>query len=162
TGEGDNCNIYGWTATQADGTTLDVRCFDSTGAATNSPFTFTFTTQRQNNYPFAYAWVDDAQSASSVPNLTYQFDQGSTIKVQRSGVGRYTVAIPFSGYGPGGAAKVGAYGSNAWCAVANLRGATATEKVHVKCVDPAGHAVDSQFTITFMREADQLDQKTLD
>jgi len=161
TGEGDNCNVFGWTADQTAGTTLDVRCFDNTGAATNSPFTFTFTTQRQNNFPYAYAWVDDAQSATSVPNLTYQFDQGSTIKVRHPKVGRYTVSIPFSGYGPGGAAKVGAYGSNAWCAVVELVGTTPTERVRVKCVNPKGHAVDSQFTITFQRETDQLDQKTL-
>jgi hypothetical protein len=129
--------------------------------AISSPFLFSFTTQRQNNYPYAYALVDDAASASSIPNPVYQFDQGSTIKVSHNVTGLYTVSIPFAGYGPGGTASVTAYASDAWCAATNLIGVTSTEKVKVKCADPSGHATDSQFTVTFMRETDQLDQKTL-
>jgi hypothetical protein len=159
-GMSDNCNVFEWSASLS-GTTIDIRCFDELGDAIDAPFQFSFTTQRQNNFPFAYALVNDAVSATSTPSLAYQFDQGATITVVHPGTGVYTVRIPYAGYGPGGTAKVSGYGSNAWCSVVALVGKTPTERVRVKCLDPDGLKTDSQFTITFQRQSDQLDQKTL-
>jgi hypothetical protein len=160
TGMSSNCIVLGWTASQATGTVVDVRCYDYQANPVNDDFAFTFTSQRQNNFPYAYALVDDAWSTTSTPNLTYQFDQGSTITVKHTKLGVYTVNIPFSGYGPGGTAKATAYDQDASCEVVDLNGNSSTEKATVKCAGVAG-PVNTQFTITFLRGTDLLDQKTL-
>jgi hypothetical protein len=154
-----NCTIASWATDGTNGSALDVRCWDASGAPADGSFSWNFTTQRTATWPYGYAWVDNAASASSTPYLAYQYsDEGGTITVKHPSTGTYNVSFPNSGYGAGGTAKATAVGSSDWCETASLNGTTSTEKVKVKCFAVDGTPADTQFTITFMRETDQLDQ----
>jgi hypothetical protein len=102
---------------------------------------------------WGYVWANDATSASYTPSTQYQRNvTGALNTIERTGTGAYTVHFTKLGIYYGGTVDVTAYGSGSeTCKVQNWGPTLSDQKVHVRCYDAAGNAVDTQFTASFTR-----------
>jgi hypothetical protein len=98
-----------------------------------------------------YAWADQPMNASYIPSVQYSFNSsGGVIKVNKAGIGAYTVT--FAGIGGGGPAggnvQVTAYGNGSeTCKVVSWNSGGADFIVNVRCFAVGGGAVDSRFSV---------------
>jgi hypothetical protein len=131
---------------------VDVACFDSAGAAADSPFTVAFDTRF---VPAAgdggYVWANQAASASYTPSASYQYVEiggapsTDSITATRSSAGSYALTFPgLTSLDPSLALAV-AYGSTSeHCKVQSW----GLGIVAVRCYTAAGVAADSRFLLT--------------
>jgi hypothetical protein len=114
-GTGHHCNVLGYSVT-----TVDVRCYDSSGALSDSTYTVLVVL---NNYPLlssvaGYAWADQPTSASYTPNAAHSYNaRGGDIVVNRNAVGRYTMTFADL---TAGNVQVSPFGSSARCGVTSV------------------------------------------
>jgi hypothetical protein len=145
-----SCKVDYWGHHYAD-LEVHVRCFDSSGTPSDSAFTTTFARPGgPTSGRFAYVWADQASAAAYTPDARYSYNSGGGVNLlTRSGTGRYQVMLPGAG-GPGGSAKVTAWGPNSrTCKLAGFAASGSDELVDVACHTAAGVPADSRFTLTF-------------
>jgi hypothetical protein len=144
------CKVVSWT-----GDVVSVACFADAGNPADSQYTvlFLFPDSHASSH-FGFAWADQSANASYTPDPTYSYNAGGAgaITATRSGTGNYTITwsgISAVGSG-GGHIQVTAYGpGNAQC----RSDGWGSERAIVRCSDPTGAAVDSQYTILYWRPA---------
>ena len=138
-GTADFCASGGW-----GNSSLDVLCYDTTGAAADSEFTVSAvsTTNGQN---IAFAWADQPTTASYTPDTAYSYNPAGTIAVTRNATGNY--AVVFNGLNSGGGTvQVTAYAAGGInCYSDGWTGANFTATV--QCQNAGGTATDSDFVI---------------
>jgi hypothetical protein len=157
----EHCKVYSWNHVD-DEQHLNVRCFTSDGAPTDTRFTAAFSRESiQNSISYAYAWANQPSTASYTPSLTYQDGHESIecgsgdigdITVTRSGVGRYSVLIPYLATTDPNRSNVlvTAYGSGSdHCKVVNWFASGQDETVNVACFDATGTPVDAKYAVAF-------------
>lgn len=148
------CNSEGWFTA---GTTLDagVSCFNPSGGAADGSFTVRFYRESRASTAWSggYVWADQKSASSYSPSAEYQWNsKGFTNTITSPSIGRYVVSFP--GLGPlpnGGSVMVTGYQSTARCKPTSWGGAS-TVTVYVSCDSPAGNAVDSEFTVSFVTD----------
>jgi hypothetical protein len=145
-GTSNYCKVVSWSLD-----TVRVNCFDTAGAAVDSYFTVLYVKTPSLPTALAYAWANNATSASYTPSATFSYNPtGGAVTAARSGVGAYTMT--WSGFGALGAAgghpHVTAYdSSNKRCQIA----AWLNDTVTVRCFDSAGNPADSLYSVLFLR-----------
>lgn len=147
-----SCKVAGW-GPSGTTQTIAVRCFDANGQAADSRYTVSYT-NAVNGGNIGYAWADQPSAASYVPAASYQGNStGGTNRITRFGVGGYQVFLPNLG-GAGGHVQVTAYGSGSErCKVGGWGPSGTDQVVTVLCFTAAGVAVDTRFTVTFVRDS---------
>lgn len=149
----NSCQVGQWfPAGPADNLDVHVRCFTPAGGAADTPFTLTFLNTSGPGATLAYAWANQASSASYTPSTSYQFNSGGgAITATRSGVGQYQLRIPNLA-GANGHVQVTAYGfAAARCKVVSWGPSGVSEVVNVRCFSPSGALRDTLFTATYAR-----------
>lgn len=158
----DHCKVQSWGPSGSE-QRIRVRCFDTTGAASDAAFSLNFFGHQQvSAYDLgAYVWADNMSAASYTPSLTYSYNSGTINGWEgcagwigdntagRSGLGQYfvrhTILSPLDAV-----AHVTAYGSNAsFCKVEGWGTFGDGTQVRIRCFDAAGAPVDSQFVEQF-------------
>jgi hypothetical protein len=151
----DFCTVQSWVQSGAD-LLLRVRCFDGTGAATDTRFVANFTNRQSAAGTLLYLWANQATPAMPYePSTTYSFDSaGGPITVERLGVGRYRIeATSITDTYPAeflnGHVDATAYGTSpVRCEVLEPQ-PTDPPSLPVSCYDVDGAWIDSRFTLTF-------------
>jgi Papain family cysteine protease len=145
------CEVTNWlpVGTAQD---VDVRCFNSSGAPVNTAFTVAFAHPQSTANALAFLWANQPNVTSYTPNLAYQFNSsGAANTITRLGIGTYAVLLPNLG-GTFGHVQVTAYGSvGERCVVVNWGLSGTAQQVKVNCFSSAGAALDSMFTLTYVR-----------
>jgi hypothetical protein len=153
------CTVSSWSA-PAEGTAVEVRCFDGVGARADARFTVS-ATGPGDTPAGAYLLADQPTAAAAyVPALPRQHNStGAVNTVERFGAGFYIATLPglaasaghvqVTGYGDAGLwCKVGGWGPDPWDPGAQV--------VFVSCRTAAGTPTDAPFTLTYVRDADVL------
>jgi len=137
----DHCKVNNWGST-----TATVRCYDSTGTATDSAFTFL----RVGSNDDAYIWANNASATTAyVGSIAYSHNpQIAAPTSVKTGAGSYTVQIPDLAVEYGGNVQVTAYGSSEHQCVTSGWGG---ETVNVRCTDSTGVLADSRFNMLYTR-----------
>ncbi|HKP19803.1 MAG TPA: hypothetical protein VJT84_15105 [Gaiellaceae bacterium] len=136
------CKVANWLG--SPDVTVSVRCFSAAGAPIDSKFNVFFTFWNEH---LAYAWGNDASSASYTPSAFYSFNPASgSITIRHRARGWYTAEwtgaqnsiVPF------GTAQVTGYSTdNSQC----TQDGPGEYFVDVRCFDPSGQPVDAYYTV---------------
>ncbi|GAB3661542.1 hypothetical protein GCM10027589_23890 [Actinocorallia lasiicapitis] len=162
------CKVTNWVPS-AGGQKINVRCFTTAGAFTDSMFTLTYVYQgnilnARNccgpgpspvGHPAAYAWADQPSRPSYQASPAYSWNYASganaVTNITRAATGDYAVRFNANGgqisLADGNVAVTGYGTGSATCKVVGW--ATSTG-VRVRCFSPAGAAADSQFTVAYL------------
>jgi hypothetical protein len=152
------CQTAGSTADQS-GTSVKVRCFDSTGAAADEEFALLYTLRvapapyrgYSGKFKGAYAWADKpGRTEIYTPARAYNYNGfgGGKLTAQKTGTGRYTLNVP-NGLEVGGLVLVSSQGkSGTYCSGGD--GFEGWVPIEISCYDQGGNPVDSQFDVTFL------------
>jgi hypothetical protein len=139
---------------------VEVRCFDRTGAPSDSMYTMSYT--NRVGAVHAYLWADQATATAEYePFPAYSANYtGVSNTVWRYDVGRYVVRIPVDFEGAYGHAQATAYGEGSeHCAVVGggwARDPRPNMNYNVICFTSAGQPADAQFTLTYVRDGNIL------
>jgi serine protease len=160
-----SCKVGSWFPSGTE-QLVNVFCSDFAGNATDSNFTAEYAKGGSASNTFAFAWANNATSASYTPSTTYQYNShGGRATIKRNSTGNYTVSFPdttTSHAQAAGSVKVTAYGSGSGvCKVASWgpnSGKTA-ETVNVLCFTSAGAASDEQFSIAYLNKTNLVGDK---
>jgi hypothetical protein len=148
------CQVESWSSVD-----VIVACFDSSGSPIDVPLKhILFLKPEPHMDEIAYAFSNDPTPAAPyIPDLNFSFNpSGGDITITRSSAGSYLVE--FDGFNPGsvndGNVQVVAHGASpARCKTISWTG----DFVQVKCFDPTGVAVDTQFNVLYLRPGDDRD-----
>ena len=133
------CKVGSW-----GGNSVSVLCFNSAGTAVDASFTV-LAVSSSNGENIAFAWADQATTASYAANPSYSYNPAGTIAISRASTGSY--AVVFHGLnGNGGTVQITAYGTGTATCYAN-GWETPDFEADVFCINPSGAAVDSLFTV---------------
>jgi hypothetical protein len=159
TADGSNfarCKVSDWSSDQS-GTSVNVLCFDVTGAAADEMFTLAYTIGEplglwQTDQAFGdigtYVWADKPDKTKSyAPPRAYNYNGFGTgsLTVQKMETGVYDVTIPDGQeYVPAGALGTANGSANTACTVAN--GSDGYDPPQVLCFDQYGNPADSAFS----------------
>ncbi|WP_437851613.1 hypothetical protein [Sorangium sp. So ce363] len=154
----DHCKVGSW-GQSGDDAVVRVRCFDSSGAPSDSQFTLNFARSRQVNggLSYSYAWANNATAAAYTPSLSYQEgyiagDLGEVetdITAGRTSAGRYSVSLPGMS-ASGSNVQITAYGTGPeYCKVVGWSGNETNANVNVACFDASGAPADTRFVLVY-------------
>jgi hypothetical protein len=150
----DYCKVGSWgpNGTQQ---AVNVRCYNSAGQPADSTYTLSYSNRSWGSR--GYVWADQPGSASYNPSAPYQANSsGATNRITRSGVGTYQVILPNLG-ASAGHVEVTAYGYGSERCKTSGWGASGTDQsIGVRCFTAAGAAVDTYFTLTYVRDGNVL------
>lgn len=150
------CKTSGWTSGDT-GTTVDVLCFDVSGAPADEMFTLEYAL----NEPLApvphvrgaYAWADKPTKHSPYrPPHAYVYNgfKGGKITVTRNSVGQYSVSVPGGTTNENDSVFVTAFGtSSVYCSTNNVP-VNAWLPMLVGCYDQNGNLADTKFDATII------------
>jgi hypothetical protein len=151
------CKVASWSAAST-GTTVNVHCYDETGAFDDSPFTLAYAL----DLPFgraatatssegAYALANnDTDTSVYTPSKSYNFSNFGTgyLKAQKTATGQYIVSVPGSLSYTSSLVLVTAEGGGSdYCNVESWN--NTTNQIFVDCYAQGGAAVDSKFDVAF-------------
>lgn len=146
------CKVSGWEQGEV-GTTIGVRCFDATGAASDQRFTLVYARSLPIAYEDAahtfgvYGWADKPNATKAYKlSKTYQYNgmTSGKLKASRSAKGAFAVTIPGSPTYDTSDMLVTAYGSdNSYCNVFDWLPLLAN------CYAQGGKATNTQFDVSF-------------
>ena len=148
----DYCKVGSWSPS-GDAITVDVRCFDTTGAASDSTFSLFYTPEHAaGGLSGGHAWANDASDAEYSPSSSYEYthkggsgESATSTTAYRLGVGHYQIRYPFLST-TGSTALVTAYGTSAnQCKIGSWTANAGDALVTVRCFNAAGNPVDTQF-----------------
>ncbi len=151
-----SCQVGDW-LTDGTGVSANILCFAPGGAAQDSEFEAVFASAGTSSpTDLSYLWADQPTSASYTPDSVYQFNSGGgTDTITLDSTGNYTVAIPNIGVNAG-TVKVTAYGDGGVnCDVGGWYGSP-TVDVNVLCTDASGDPVDAYYSMTWVNDASLL------
>ncbi len=149
------CKTTGWTSDQS-GTSVNVLCFDSTGAAADEMFTLAYTLDEPlgiYHVKFfgdtgAYVWAnkpDDTKTYTPAHAYNYNGFKTGRLTAQKIRIGEYTLTVPGETYLSASSMLVTAYGAtNSFCIAVD--GINEWYPPQVFCYDQNGNPVDSEFT----------------
>lgn len=147
------CIVGGW-GPSAAGQEVEVRCVTPGGAPADSLFTMTFV--RDGGLSpvanrWAYVWANEEANPAYDAAAAYQASStGGTAAIVRPAVGNYLVTLPGQAGTNGSNVQVTAYGGgDRRCNVSSWGTQGADMRVLVSCVNNAGAAADSRFTMAF-------------
>ncbi|MCH7975235.1 MAG: T9SS type A sorting domain-containing protein [Bacteroidetes bacterium] len=148
------CNIASWESTGPD-LLISIRCYDPAGALVDTPYDVLFTSTAGGISGFAYAWANDAGSASYTPNADFSYNGGGgAITATRSGVGVYTMTFVGIAGASGGHYQVSAYGNgSAFCS----HDGWDAETVFIECFNAAGSPANVRYTVLYVETTDVVD-----
>jgi hypothetical protein len=153
----NRCKAVNWSAAST-GTTVNVHCYDQTGAFDDTPFTLAYAL----DLPFgraapaatsegAYALAsNDTNTSVYTPSKSYNFSNFGTgyLKAQKTATGQYTVSVPGSLSYTSSLVLVTAEGGGSdYCNVESWN--NTTNQIFVDCYAQGGAAVDSKFDVAF-------------
>lgn len=149
-----HCNIIGWVSAGPD-LLIDLLCYDPAGALVDTRYDVLFISTAGGISGLAYAWANNAGSASYTPNSLYSYNGGGgSITATRSGVGQYTMTFDGIAGPSGGHYQVSAYGGGSeFCIVVGWGPKT----VSISCFDAAGTPVDVQYTVLYVETTSTVD-----
>jgi len=149
-----HCNVDGWNPAGAD-LIIDIFCYDPAGALVDTRYDVLFTSTAGGISGLAYAWANDAASASYTPSASYSYNgSGGAITATRSGVGGYAMTFDGIAGASGGHYQVSAYGGGSeFCNV----GGWGAETVSIFCYDAAGTPVDVRYTVLYVETTSTVD-----
>ncbi len=139
-----SCTVSSWSESS-----VNVGCYNTAGQPVDSRFIVAV--YRNNIFSsantVAYAWANDATSASYSPTGATAFNAGGgTITATRTSAGSYIMS--FAGLTLStGVVQVNAIGSASSCAAVTWIGSSVT----VRCYDSAGALVDSQYVVSVLQ-----------
>ncbi|MCG8417159.1 MAG: serine protease [Proteobacteria bacterium] len=148
---GDYCKVGNWSPS---GTSMriNVRCFDTSGAAVDSRFTLYYSSTRAaGGLSGGHAWANNATSASYNPSPNWEYTEifssgevAAPTTATRTGTGLYSMTYPsLSPFGS--TALVTAYGySSEYCKI-RYWGGSGSVSVSIGCFDASGASVDTQY-----------------
>ncbi len=143
------CKVASWGVS-----TVNVRCYNTAGALVDAMWTLRYTDKHVANdfRRGAYAWANDALSPAYTPSVTYSFHSlGSALSAARSSVGQYSITLPSLAASNKTSVMVTAYGStNNTCHVSSWLASGTGTRVSVRCQNPAGALVDTQYTMSYL------------
>jgi len=156
--DSDYCKVGSWSQSGSN-TVVNVRCFDTSGAASDSKFTLNFgrSTQINGGLSYSYAWANNATSSSYTPHLSYQKgyiagdigDVTTDITAGRSSTGHYSVTLPGM-TATGSNVQITAYGTGSeYCKVIGWSASGSATQVNVACYNASGSATDTLFDIVY-------------
>ncbi|MEM9663582.1 MAG: T9SS type A sorting domain-containing protein [Bacteroidota bacterium] len=163
---GATCTVERWLP-EAGALSVYVRCFDGTGAPRDAAFNALVLEPATYSGTLGYAWADKPSLASYVADGRYAFSSnGGTVTVRRTAPGAYTVAFPnlqdlVDPTIPGGGlhAQVTAYGVlPVRCQMTGWGRAAGAAQVDVRCLNPAGLAVDAPFNVLLVNRGLALNE----
>jgi len=151
--DGTSCNVGSWSQASAD-VSVNVRCFNSSGAPADSQFSMTYHRKTDllgrfsNNH--AFVWANAPFSASYTPSANFQFNtQPGDLTISRTGTGVYTVSVPNQAQ-TGGSVQVTGYGTAAThCKVESWGPSGSNQAINVRCFNASGAAADEYFTMSY-------------
>jgi hypothetical protein len=169
-GSANFCKAEWWAPSGAD-ELVEVRCFDSAGAAVNSKFTLVWADSQSilsNGASSAYVYSTNATPAPggyTPPAVTNYNSSGALNTVVRNSLGSYTVTVPNLGSPPisafpldRGTIHVTATMATSkrcevtgWSSPFTLPGSPIPVNVDVTCTTPAGALADSKFVLQFTK-----------
>jgi hypothetical protein len=151
------CKVSDWSSDQS-GTSVNVLCFDVTGAAADEMFTLAYTigepmglwqTEHAHGDIGTYVWADKPDKTKVyAPPRAYNYNGFGTgsLTVQRTAAGVYDVTFPDEQPYTPASALVTANGSvNTSCIVNN--GGDGYDPTEVLCFDQSGNSTDSAFSV---------------
>jgi hypothetical protein len=160
-----HCKVAYWGPRFSDPTTQEVavRCFNQSGAPSDSQFTLSYAEPIVSDGPMAYLWANQPSPALNTPYtpaLNWQFNStGAPNTVTRTAVGVYRALLPNLGDTRSGHVQVTAYGTgNERCKVSRWSPVGSAIDVEVRCFTgggttlPGGFPVDTRFTLTYVDE----------
>ena len=145
-------NAYGSNATWCKvgswgGSAVSVFCFNAAGTAVDGQFTV-LAVSSTNQRNIAFAWADQATTASYTANSSYAYNPAGSITISRASAGSY--AVVFNGLSAnGGTVQITAYGSGNTSCYSN-GWETPNFEADVICIDPNGTQVDSLFSLAII------------
>jgi hypothetical protein len=151
-----HCKVGSW-APSGSSVNAIVRCYAASGAPADSEFMVFYSPERTSGAPSGgHAWANNATASSYSPHDAYEYIEvapnGPTathVAATRSSVGVYALEYPGLA-ATGSNALITAYGSNAnYCKVDTWNGTASQTTVNVRCFNPAGAAVDTQFVSNY-------------
>jgi hypothetical protein len=151
------CKVSDWNSSQS-GTSVNVLCFDGTGAAADEMFTLAYTiseplglwrTDGDYGDAGAYVWANKSKKTKIyTPPHAYNYNgfRAGALSVQRNSTGYYTVTVPGDDLFIGSAALVTANGNaNSYCTVGDSESGWMPITIH--CFDQNGNPGDSSFSV---------------
>jgi hypothetical protein len=158
-----HCKVAFWGPSFGNPTTqqVGVRCFNQSGALSDSRFTLSYADPVVPDARMAYLWANQASAAFNtpyIPALNYQFNSmGAPNTVTRTAAGVYTASLPNLPYLWAGHVQVTAYGfGNERCKVSHWAPVGSGINVEVRCFTGGsatlhgGFPVDTRFTLTYV------------
>ncbi len=152
-GTSGRCSVQSWSASKS-GTTANVTCINSSGAAADMEFTLAYSIGTTlgdigTQTPGVYAFANKDTTAKYNPATAYNGLTSGSPAVSRSSVGQYSVTIPGKPSFKSSLALVTAYnpGSN-YCGIVQWT----TTIVYVDCHNATGSPADTEFNLTFQTE----------
>ena len=154
------CKVASW-APSGGKQRVRVRCFNTSGAPTDSQFVLSYANLTGNrSNALAYVFANQPTNAAYTPPLNYQYNStGATNTVTKVAgqVGKYTVKLPGLAAASTGNVQVTAYGPGSeWCNVWNWGPNGTAQHVQVHCFDAAGAPAESRFTVSYVRDGNNI------
>jgi Ca2+-binding RTX toxin-like protein len=142
-GGGDHCKITSWRNNEAD-----VACYDSSGAPTDSAFTFL----RINTNDDAFVWANSAlATVTYTPPTSWSHNpQGTNPTAIMTSTGNYRVTFPGMISNYGGLVSVNSFGSGSDPAKCQVTSWNATQ-ANVACTNASGTSTNSKFNLLYTR-----------
>jgi hypothetical protein len=139
------CQIASWS-----GDSVHVRCYSSSGAPADSPYSVLYLRPDADNEEIAFAWANDATASSYTPSAPDSFNSGDgPITIERYDTGIYRLIFDRfgeRGFGNGIVLVSGHGSTDQPCATDGW----SWDVVHVVCHDSAGNRVDSRFHVMYI------------
>jgi hypothetical protein len=146
------CTTAGWGTPNDTDVTVNVDCFNSSGAPLNSDFSVFY--QARTSAPasgaVAFLWANEPSTASYTPSSFYSYNStGGTNTITRDNTGLYFAYLPGITR-TGGNPQVTAYGAvAARCQVIDWYHNHSGTNVAIQCVNAAGNPADEYFDLAF-------------
>jgi hypothetical protein len=147
-----HCKVASW-FTEGDAVIVDVRCFDTTGAASDSLFSLFYSPERAaGGLSGGHVWANDATATEYNPFPYYEYTHkggygeiATSSTAYRTGTGIYQVRYP-SLSAIGSTALVSAYGTTAdYCKISSWGANGSDALVTIRCFNATGSAVNTRF-----------------
>ena len=155
------CTVASWS--HGIDLSINIRCFDSTGALADTQFVAHFTNRTVARGSLAYFWADTPTAAGQYqPFHTYAYDStGVPSQVERTGTGNYLVYINalsalYPNHHDNGHLQVTAYNMDPVQCGMRLVGDENPTPLGVSCHDTDGNPVDSRFTVSYSHGVSHL------
>jgi hypothetical protein len=159
------CVLGSWGSPNKPDVTIDVFCFDPTGARADTGFTLLYQARNEwthANSALGFLWANKQSTPSYTPDSSGSFNStGGTNTITRTGTGQYKATLPNVGNSGGGDVQVTAYYAESSflkkapgivahpgalrCQVAFWNLST----VDVTCVNFSGNPVDAEFSLLY-------------